>query len=187
MLSIGLTPFFAARQTRQLSVPTVTNLVPSPVDASQWSYLVATYRGPLGLDAVNGYPGHAIESAGAYFHRASYLQTDALLGDAFALTLLVRAGSSGRVRLWVRNLTSGVDRNISGSVDTFAGISGALEVQSNTLLADGLTRAVVATYTAESDGTLDFAIGPHSNVLGEDVVVIGAQVENGLVAHEFTA
>lgn len=184
MLGIGLRPAFAAMD-RRATVPTIVNLVPSPVDASTWSYLVASYTGPLGLSAVNGYPGYAIASGGAYWHRASYLTLSAEAGDSYAITLLLRAGTSGAVRLWVRDLTANVDHDLSGVLETLSGTSGGLSITSNTLMGDGLTRRIVARHDAIAAGTLEFAVGPFSNVVGADVIVIGAQVEEGTEAHPF--
>lgn len=187
MLGFALTPAFVARQPREGGGGGAVNLVAHPTDASQWSYLVATYSGPLGLNAVNGYPGYALRSGGAYFHRAIFHEQAGQSGDEYAITYLVRPGSSGKMRIWAWMPDVGSENNRQRPVASLSGTSGPLSVIENSLMADGVTRKIVATYAQPADGAVKFAIGPASNVVGDDLVVIGVQVESGLVANEFTA
>ncbi len=185
MLNFALDFSATSRLSSAAGLPLAVNLVPHPWDVSQWSKLFAVVSGPLGLNAVQGYPGYAIASDGAYFHRAIYLQHSGTTGNTYTVTLLVRAGTSGNMRMWVRNLDTNSESNFSGPLASLSGTDGGLTIVENTVLADGLTHRILANYTQTADGTLEFAIGPFSSTVGEDVIIVGAQVEEGLVAHPF--
>jgi hypothetical protein len=165
--------------------PAATNLVHEAVaDTPGWSVLNATLT-TLSLGAMGLFPGLAVAGGGEKWHRAQVVTGGWSAGTPLQLSVWYLPGSSGEIMVNIRNVTAGVESvatGPAGAVAALSGGAGAISDVRNLVLAGGV-RKVEMTFTpdaAADEGRL--GVGPNSAVAGEDVIVLGAQIEAGDVA-----
>lgn len=169
--------------------PASTNLLAHSAGGSAgWSVSGATLA-PLALDALGLFPGLSIASTGANWHRA--MQNVAVTaGQSYAVTVWVRAGSSGKATVLLKHNLAGTQSVIEGSLGALAVVSqaaGALAGLGQQLLADGLTWRITLRFSSNATGALSLGIGPFATVAGQTLVLLAAQVEPGEAAGSYIA
>lgn len=105
-------------------------------------------------------------------------------GQAAVATLYVRFGSSLRVRIVLSNTVGGAYReslfnlNADGSVAAATSAAGPLELLDFEQRAGGVIRITVRiVYNGANSAAPTLQVGPTSAVSGQDVVLLGAQLE----------
>lgn len=169
--------------------PTATNLLAqSAIAAPGWTLSGATMTA-LSLAALGVFAGASVVSAGASWHRA--MQNFAVTaGVAYAVTLFYRPGSSGKMTVILKHNASSLSSNIEGAIGGLAvtaTAAGALAGLEERVLADGVTRRLRVVFASGVSGTLSLGAGPFSAVAGQDVILLGAQVEAGTSASAYIA
>lgn len=163
------------------------NLALHATDATQYPTLLAQVSPALGINALGRFPGHAIVSDGARFHRVSCALINADQGERLCVTLFARSGTSGQLRLFMRDMATGAIQSLSGPIDALPANVQGIECLSNDVQGDGVTRRIVFRLTSPDTTEIDIALGPFSNVAGEDVTFLGVQVERGDAPTSFQA
>jgi len=128
------------------------------------------------------FPGCTVTSGGADWHRiennASAFVTSA---RDYAVTVWVKSGTSGKVRIVLRNtgnanetIVSGTFGSISQTSSAYGGTSRIREYN----LGNGIYR-IQFRWDCNAAATLNLGIGPESTTNGQTVIALGAQVEEG--------
>jgi len=120
----------------------------------------------------NGENWHRLILGGANFA--------ATTGVPYGFVAFYQAGTSGRVRVVLRDETGAVDSSCSGPVGAVSvegDWAGVISHLSEVLIADGvyMLRGII---TPNATSGYSIAVGPDSTVIGEDVVVIAGWVED---------
>lgn len=174
---------------RGLSVePAATNLVHHAVaGAAQWSALGTTHT-QLTLNAFGFFPGMRVASGGANWHRAQTSGGGWSAGAPLTITAFYQAGTSGSASVVLRNNTEGVDSSLSGPVGALTQnvlSAGVFSNISNVSFGGGL-HMVTANMTPGDDAVdTRIGMGPVSSVSGEDIIILGMQLETGTKATSF--
>lgn len=158
-----------------------TNIVDES-DAFNWGF-VGSVGETLNENALGEFKGARVASNGATWHRAapssSILVTS---GTKYAITMWYRAGTSGRIRVDLRNSGAAQSGYLYGDVDnpqTIVNTTGDYEDVSTTLLPDGVTYELKFIFTPNFSGSLQPSFGPYTATVGEDIIALGMQVEEG--------
>ncbi len=161
------------------------NLIAQSENLGAWGANGAVITGPLGLNALEQFEGFAIASNGNPWHRARALETTATNGDVFSFRLFVRAGSSGKLRIVLWYPATHRGDTFSGPLADMPAHQNGIDLVSNTLHPDGLTRELVLRATVTETGPVEFGLSASSHVAGEDVIVLAAQIETGATASAY--
>jgi hypothetical protein len=155
-----------------------TNLLPDTVaNIATWDVSDATLTS-LDLNALGTFPGVRVASVGNTWARMRSAFA-AISGTSYAVTLFYRAGSAATLRLTVSGLTGGT-RRFAGSPGILAPNGTASEVLTDLgqdILADGVTHRLQLRLDANITGSVQIGLGPQSGTVGDDVILLGAQVE----------
>lgn len=156
------------------------NLIPYSEDVTQWVNVGTTVTGPLNLNALGWFTGYEIASNGADWHSQIIVSLPAAEDEVFSAKLLLRKGTSQAVRFTVRYsdmITT--SQSLYGSLGSLPESSGSITLVSEMLREDGLTYEIVLRITSPRATTLLLRVGPDSDVVGENIVMLAAQVERG--------
>ena len=159
-----------------------TNLLPySAVAAENWP-IVGAANSDLSLNALGIFPGMLVASNGQTWHRATAGNVIPLTnGVTVFFTVYCRPGTSGMFRVEIRNVSAGTGSTISdfigGSSPTKTETAGSISIDSDVLLDDGISRKMVVRFTPNFTGNCQSGAGPASAVAGEDIILLGAQIE----------
>lgn len=157
-----------------------TNLVPYSAAASAtWENFGASSQ-DLSLNALGLFPGVRVISHGSVSHRMNCAEIAMTGGQAYALRLFLRAGSSPSARLIVRagSSTFSMVNGAPGDFTTVSDGAGSISVLAQAVLPDTTIMCdVIFTPTASDLYTI--GIGPNSGVEGEDVILLALQCEAG--------
>jgi hypothetical protein len=151
------------------------------VDGTGWSV-----NGSISTNLTDGalgvWDGVSIASQGQNFHR---LNTDNFVsvtsGDTLTIRAWVKEGTSGRLRINFRDVSSGLSSNIRGVFGSLVPSTsnvGAFSSVKEEDWGNGIV-AVSGTITVNFTGDLEVGIGPDSAVSGETVIAYAAQLEAG--------
>ncbi len=164
-----------------------TNILPHAIATrNDWSRSGATVT-DLTLDALGYFPGVSVISGGQNWHRILDHAT-LIANQVYAVTMLYRAGSSGMAAVTLKDGTSGAASSISGSIGMLAAenaSAGPVSQLTETLLSDGLTYRCTLLYTPNFSGSFNIGFGPDSKTAGEDVILLGMQMEPASDASSF--
>lgn len=156
------------------------NLVPYSEDATQWTNYGCSVSGPLGLNALGKFAGHEISSGGATWHGSAVMSLPVHAGDVFVATLFLRTGTSNSLRVTVRYTDdSTTHHHLVGTPGSLPNSSSSIERISETLQSDGLTYQATLRITVPRASEMQFRVGPNSNVPGENITMLAAQLEAG--------
>ncbi|MGO4914522.1 phage head spike fiber domain-containing protein [Pseudogemmobacter sp. W21_MBD1_M6] len=164
-----------------------TNLLVNSVAgvSGGWTASGAAATG-LALAAMGVFPGVSVVGNGAAWNRLLHSnKPPCSSGSPLAITVWLRAGSSGRARIILRDNVGSTETHIAGAVSGMtaeASAAGGVSNLSRVLQPDGVTTRLAFVFTPSFSGTLSLGIGPDSVVLGETLVVLGAQIEVGTKA-----
>lgn len=162
-----------------------TNLVDHAVaDTTDWSNLLCTVS-TLSLNEMGLFPGLQVASGGATWHRVNVTTGAWTSGTSYRVKAWFKAGSSGRMLLNLRNVDEGNESTVSGNIGAFTvanSSAGTVSSIDEVVLANGV-RVVELTFVPAADTAIgQLGIGPGSNTAGEDVILLGAQIEAGIDA-----
>jgi hypothetical protein len=165
-----------------------TNLVPhSAASTANWPSVSAT-ASQLSGNYLGLFAGVSIASTGDSWNRIRSGATIPLVsGTAYTVTTWFVAGSSGRARIILRDNTNLTESRITGAIGSLASNSEALGLITNvTQEAIGTVWKVSFTVTANAtitNGSVE--IGPDTNTIGQNIILLAAQVETGSVATSY--
>ncbi|WP_460273030.1 phage head spike fiber domain-containing protein [Celeribacter sp. ULVN23_4] len=137
----------------------------------------------LALAALGQFDGVSVATEGAGWARLLHSAQPAVTsGTLYSFTLLYRSGTSGRIRGIFRS-SAGDETRFAGEIGDSIGVSssaaGGMTIDDDTLLFDGVTRKLSLSFTPSFTGTLSIGIGPDSATVGETIILLGAQLEEG--------
>lgn len=157
-----------------------TNLVPySAASSATWENFGASSQ-DLSVNALGLFPGVRVISNGSVSHRLNSAEIAMTGGQAYALRLFLRAGSSPSARLIVRAGSSTFSM-VNGTPGDFATVSdgaGPINVLSQTILPDS-TIICDVVFTPVASDLYTIGVGPNSGIEGEDVILLALQCEAG--------
>lgn len=141
----------------------------------------------LALNALALFPGVAVTSNGAIWHRLMHADEPAVTnGASYHLRVFFKFGTSGKILVTLRNNASSAEHRFL--IDSNGVISLASGAFSNIVLTplgvDGVYR-LDANFVPSFTGALSFGLGPGSATSGESVIVLGAQFEAGTTGSSF--
>lgn len=132
------------------------------------------------IDGVTFYPA-SIGSNGLTWHRLTVpSNTGMVAGTSVIFTFLFAFGTSGNVRLSVRNTTAATDSIIIGSnisdLRIWQVTAGPMQILSVTAKGGGVVQ-LVALMTFDAAGSWTASIGPNTTVVGATAIAYGIQAE----------
>jgi hypothetical protein len=161
-----------------------TNLLLYSACDSNWptgGFGTPTYN--LDLSALGVFSGVQVASLGQNWHSIYRAGISLTASTVYAFTLFYRAGTSGRVRLTLRNNTTSTEtivNGVAGNLSVSAAFAGAATILSQYLCSDGLTYVVTGTFTPNGTSANHwYRIGPDSTTSGQTVIALGGQLEVG--------
>lgn len=135
----------------------------------------------LTLGALGQFAGVSVASNGQTWHRLVHqAEPTVVAATAHTVTVYFRAGTSGRLRMILRAVSTGTETQIGGTIGALAmtqQAAGAITNVAEQVMPDGLTRRLTCTFTPNATGPLSLGIGPDS--VSGTVQVLGAQIEAG--------
>jgi hypothetical protein len=155
--------------------------------AASWSAL-GTGLSQLSLGALGMFPGLRVASGGSSWHRAETTGGGWAANTAHRVSVFYQTGTSGHASVVIRNVTAGADSSLNGPAGALAANSssaGSVTDIRNAALGGGIY-LVEATFTpAAAAAQCKVGVGPFSALAGEDLVVLGVQLEEGSAATSF--
>lgn len=149
------------------------------VDGTGWSDNASTSTN-LTDGALGVWDGVSIASGGAAFNRLNADDDISVTsGDTLTFRVWVKAGTSGRIRINFRDVSTSSTSNILGNFGSITASSTAIGTITSIKEEDwgnGIV-TVSGTITVNFTGNLEVGIGPDSAVSGETVIAYAAQVE----------
>jgi hypothetical protein len=142
---------------------------------------------PLALNALALFPGVTVTSNGALWHRMAHSDEPAVTnGASYHLRVFLKFGTSGKLMVTLRNNAASIEnRFLIDSNGVLSLVSGAFSnIALTPVGVDGVYR-LDANFVPSFTGALSFGLGPGSAVVGDSVVVLGAQFETGTVGTSF--
>jgi len=134
-------------------------------------------------NALGVFDGVSISSNGADFHRLAVANSvDVTSGTVYAFSCLVKQGTSGRLKITIRDTVSATESSIKGafgSLTVTATGAGSLELISERVFAPDIIQVSVRFTPNFSGASCKPSIGPDSAVSGETVIAYAAQLEVG--------
>lgn len=169
--------------------PARTNLISysAPV-APHWWALGVTLNA-LTENALGVFPGVRVASGGADWHRYTLPEATFVAGDAYAMSVWYRAGSSGSVRLTMQVGSPFVLLGLTGAPGALSAQSqtgGSLTGVVNEALGGGVFKCTFS-FSVAAGTTGRWGIGPNSTTVGRDVIVYGAQIERAATPSSYIA
>lgn len=144
-------------------------------------------------DGVTFTPTRISSNGGTSNNRRAPLRSFSITaGQSGVATFYVRFGSSQRVRLVLSNTVGGAYReslfnlNSDGSIAAATAAAGPLELLGFEQRTGGVVKITVRiVYNAANSAAPTLQVGPTSAVVGQDVILLGAQLELGQNATTF--
>jgi len=157
------------------------------VDGTGWADVGSTSTN-LTDDALGVWDGVSIASGGQVFHRLNADDDIAVTtGDVLTFRVWVKAGTSNRLRVNLREFDTVTASRVSGEFGSLSATNnsaGPITSVKEEDWGNGIV-AVSGTITVNFTGDLEFSIGPDSAVSGETVIAYAAQVEAGSFATSY--
>lgn len=120
----------------------------------------------------------------------SYSQINAvtipLIGNtSYVLTVWFVVGSSGQLYLRIRDLTNSKNSSIRGFINNLSIIHDAGNIEILNLQPIGDVFIITCKFTSLNNADFRIGIGPNSSSIGEDIIVLGLQIEEGYFATSY--
>ena len=159
--------------------PSATNLVHYAVASlPEWTNLLCTLT-QMTENALGLFPGIRAASGGESWHRTNVSTGGWTVANPMRIKVWYKSGSSGQAIIVVRNATAAVESALAGTVSNLVptgGAAGAITDVVNSTI--GAVHVVEFTVTPSDDATSGtLGIGPYSATTGDDIIVLGAQIE----------
>ncbi|WP_300515139.1 hypothetical protein [Aliiroseovarius sp.] len=164
--------------------PQASNLVHYAVATStDWVNLLCTVT-PQNLGELGVFPGVQAASGGASWHRMNVPLDGWVGGSPLRVRVWFKTGSSGKAIVVFRNVTAGAESSVKGTIGSLAAAANnAGPITAIAEQAIGDIRVVEFTVTPDAAATSgQLGVGPNSITPGEDITILGAQVEAGTTA-----
>lgn len=156
-----------------------TNFVPYSSCSSVGWYTSGATLTNLSLNALGVFDGALITGQGADWHRVT--RNASLTGGvSYVLSAYVRAGTSGRLVVQIKDNSTGSSSVLGGGIDALSTEStsiGAVSVLSNEVMGDGVTRYIQIAVTPDNSSSFNIGLGPDTTTAGDDVIILGCQIE----------
>lgn len=137
-----------------------------------------------GLTTHGPFQGVVVQSSGATWGRLK--QDFTLTTGDFAVTCYYVPGTSPRVRATISGQgVATIVGGAHGNVVTFRSDIGPCSNIEDVVLSDGVTRRLRYVFHSTAEGTFQIGLGPQSAIVGEDIIVLGIQVEQGTTFSSF--
>lgn len=160
--------------------PSATELAEYTTTPANWDVVNATVTATGDTGVLGLFAPARVASNGQSWHRARVLwQGDGAVGDTFVGEIVYAAGTSGRVRISIRNQTTSGESRVVGSIGSITvtqQFAGPLSVDETELVA-GIHRASFTVTLSAAAAAVTFEVGPDTATAGEDVVVYGGSVK----------
>jgi len=168
--------------------PSATNLLSRAITSitTGWTQNGASGSN-LALNALALFPGVAVTSNGAIWHRLTHTDEPAVTnGASYHLRVFFKFGTSGKLMVTLRNNASATEnRFLIDANGILSLVSGAFSnIRLTAVGGDGVYR-LDANFVPSFTGALSFGLGPGSATSGESVIVLGAQFEAGTTGTSF--
>ncbi len=141
----------------------------------------------LTLGALGQFMGCRVASNGATWNQLAQTNTPTLVaGNEYTVSAWVLMGSSGYARIVLKNVSTGDGTRalISSNGYAFEGES-AGPVNGVDIRQIGDAYRLTVRFTSNFTSALSLGIGPGSAVIGEDVILLAAQLEEGPTATSY--
>jgi hypothetical protein len=162
-----------------------TNLIDEAIArADKWTGPVSRTNRALG--ALGFFDGVALASQGVNWHRATVGEQALSAGQSYAISVYGQLGTSGKFRFDFRSSSSGQTSQLRNTFSNMEVTNGA-GVFSN-ITVDALPNNVFCLcgqFVPSVSGTYSASLGPYSNLAGESIIGLGAQLEVGSTATSF--
>ena len=161
-----------------------TNLVSHSV-ASTGTWLIDSCSAvDAGLKTHGPFQGVVVQSSGAKWGRLK--KTITISAAIYAVTCFYIVGSSSKVRLAISG--NGGETHVEGYnsnlVNSRADLGDCTQIE-DVLLSDGVTRRIRFLFSSIVEGNFQIGLGPQSTIAGEDIILLGIQVERGTTFSSF--
>ncbi|MEJ2003136.1 MAG: hypothetical protein P8X51_14665 [Maritimibacter sp.] len=164
--------------------PERTNLVLWPrASSAHWRPVGTTKITDLALNAFRMLQGISVANDGQIWHRAKLSDYSYVAGTTYSASVWYAGGTANNVRMAILDGSAAPITNLAleGAPDSIAAVissGGTISNIRNTALDGGIWR-LTFSFVTTADATAAWGVGPGSTVVGEDVVVLGMQVEMG--------
>ena len=166
--------------------PARTNLlIHSSAAVDTWAASSATVS-QLGLNALGQFDGVLCASNGASFHRLIHPAVELEQGETYFLTLWLRPSTSETFRVTFRT-TDGSNATLSGHLGdpkVTSNSAGTLTLIDQHWFPDGTLRLRL-TFIPSATKSHSIGTGPHSATAGEDIIILGMQLEKGTTSTSY--
>ncbi len=158
---------------------TRTNLADWSNNATGWTTVGGAVVTDTGTD-VGALNKVSIASNGQNWHRAYTGAENLTSGSIYSATAYILAGTSGRVRITIRDEDAATETFLFGTIGALSS-SSALSGTITNLTEDDFGDYIKITFnfTPNSNNSYTFAIGPDTATTGETVFALGLQFELG--------
>ena len=132
----------------------------------------------LSDNALGAFPGLKIAGTGGTGNLGSTGNEVVVSGSTYTTKVFIKAGTSGKVRLNLRDISGAVDSFIGGTVGALSvqsQLAGVLTLIEEIEVPDGVW--IYARFVPNFSGNLKLGVGPFSSVSGEDVIWYFRQFE----------
>ncbi len=165
-----------------------TNLLPySDPTLGGWNPSGATIENQTTL-SLGIFYGTKVISGGFDWHRINDTNLSVTSGTDYSCTLFYKVGTSGNVLLNLRDGTNSTETRIGGTIGSCSVLrenAGIAALLSEELIGDGVYRMQVKFTPNATISTFSFGGGPYSTTSGEDVIILGGQLEAGSFATSY--
>ncbi|WP_208347310.1 phage head spike fiber domain-containing protein [Pseudaestuariivita rosea] len=167
--------------------PSSVNILPHAIATrNSWSRSGATVT-DVSLNALGLFPGVSVISEGQNWHRILDHAT-LNMGQAYSVTIYYRAGTSGMAAVTLKDGGSGASSSVGGTAGALtldSNAAGAVTDLAEVLLPDAQTYRMRFTYVPNFTGAFNIGFGPNSRTAGEDVILLGMQMEPAVSPSSF--
>lgn len=171
-----------------LNEATATNLATnSTASIANWVNNTASLTARTD-NALGVFPGVAVASTGAIFHRLGVPSIVYATGTTYTATFFYSGGTSGRSKTVLFQTGAG-DLQVSGVIGSLAKvveINGTIISVANVSYPNNIW-AVQVTFQVTLATTATHGVGPDTATAGQDVIVYGGQIEVGAAATSYIA
>jgi hypothetical protein len=164
--------------------PAATNLLPRSNDGTQWTTVGATTV-DSGESGFAGMKRVRVASSGGLANRVARRDLSLTSGQAYQIKVWFEEGTSGRLGIRCRSIAASSLSTVSGSIGTVGATAEAGGTITNIVqgVQFGSVRFVEFTLTPNITATdWEVGVGPDTTTSGQDVVLLGAQMEVGTLA-----
>lgn len=160
---------------------TATNLITDSVaDENVWTPGGPVTTTQLDLNILDSFKGVRVASGGSTWNRIHPQGVSYTAGETYIVQFWYMAGTSGRVRCELYSATPAMSAQVRGPVGNVATdppTGASLEVVEQIEVVPGVHK-VSLKFVSNYNITASFGVGPDTATVGDDVIVLGMQIEH---------